>query len=240
MINGKTWLGVACFLAASVMGAATASAAEKAATQQSASLPRVLLIGDSIRGGYGKGVEKLLAGKAVVVLNEGNAQHTGTGLEKLDGWLGDGKWDVIHFNWGLWDMYGWQYDKEDRSPAMYEKRLETLVTRLEKTGAKLIWATTTPACPEPEKTMLVRFKKTVKITPDIEREYLDAALRVMTKHGIQVNDLHALMSPELNKYAGAPDNVHFTGAGCGRLAKQVADTILIQLAAMGKREPKAK
>jgi lysophospholipase L1-like esterase len=240
--SGNTLLAkqVADSILAALAGRGPAGTADKAAAADSKPLPRVLLIGDSICGGYQLGVKKLLEGKAEVVKNEGNAEYTGTGIKKLDEWLGDGKWDVIHFNWGLWDMYGWQYDKEDRSPAMYEKRLETLVTRLEKTGAKLIWATTTPACPEPEKTMLVRFKKTVKITPDIEREYLDAALRVMTKHGIQVNDLHALMSPELNKYAGAPDNVHFTGAGCGRLAKQVADTILIQLAAMGKREPKAK
>ena len=59
---------------------------------------------------------------------------TGTGLKKLDQWLGDGKWDVIHFNWGLWDMYGWQYAKEDRSPAVYQERLEAIVSRLKKTG----------------------------------------------------------------------------------------------------------
>ncbi len=76
------------------------------------SLPRVLLIGDSISGGYEKGVKRLLAGKAEVIKNAGNAEYTGTGLKKIDEWLGDGKWDVIHFNWGLWEMYGWQYDKE--------------------------------------------------------------------------------------------------------------------------------
>jgi lysophospholipase L1-like esterase len=217
-----------------------ASAAGKAATQQSTPLPRVLLIGDSICGGYEKGVKKLLAGKAEVVKNAGNAEHTGTGLAKIDEWLGDGKWDVIHFNWGLWDMYGWQYAKEDHSPAAYEKRLEELVTRMEKTGAKLIWATTTPACPEPEGTMLKRFKTELKITPQVEQQYLDAALRVMKKHNVQVNDLHALMAPELSKYLTAPDNVHFTGAGYAKLGKQVADSILQQLSTPDKDKPKDK
>jgi acyl-CoA thioesterase-1 len=196
---------------------------------QTNSLPRVLLIGDSIRGGYGKDVQKLLAGKAEVAFNPGNAEYTGTGVKKIDEWLGTNRWDVIHFNWGLWDMYGWQYDKEDRSPAKYAERLEILVSRMEKTGAKLIWATTTPACPEPEKTMRDRFKKEVRITPEIQKQYQDAALAVMKRHNVAVNDLYALMLPDLKKYQNGPENVHYNGAGCGRLAQQVAKTILKEL-----------
>jgi hypothetical protein len=85
------------FLVVAVIPAAAASPTD---------LPRVLLIGDSISGGYQKEVKRLLEGKAVVVKNPGNAEYTGTGLKKLHEWLGDEKWDVIHFNWGLWDMYG--------------------------------------------------------------------------------------------------------------------------------------
>jgi alpha-L-fucosidase len=210
--------------------AATVSAAEKTAAQQGKPLPRVLLIGDSICGGYQKVVKQQLAGKADVVVIPGNGEHTGTGIKKLDEWLGDGKWDAIHFNWGLWDMYGWEYAKEDRSPATYQKRLEALVLRLEKTGAKLIWATTTPVCPAAETTMLKRFKTELRIAPDIERQYLDAAQQVMQKHTIRIDDLHALMAPELSKHAAGPDNVHFTGAGYGILGKQVAVSILAALA----------
>ena len=188
-------------------------------------LPNVLLIGDSISGGYTKAVIQLMEGKANVSRIPGNGEYTGTGLKKIDEWLGDQKWDVIHFNWGLWDMYGWRYAKEDRSPEAYEERLEKLVARLEMTGAKLIWATTTPVCPEAEVTMLNRFKTELKITPEIEKQYLDAAERVMQKHKIQINDLHALVLPELEKLSPAPDNVHFTGAGYGKMAKQVAEVI---------------
>jgi len=209
-----------------LIGGARAQSLEK---QPAKPLPRVLLIGDSIRGGYGKGVQQLLAGKAEVSMNDKNAQYTGWGLKKIDEWLGDGKWDIIHFNWGLWDMYGWEYFNEDRSPAKYEERLELLVSRMKKTGAKLIWATTTPVCPEPEKGMRDRFDKQVRISPSIEKDYQDAALRVMKKHQVAVNDLHALMLPDLEKFQLGPDNVHFNEAGCEKLAQQVAKVILQQL-----------
>jgi len=114
-------------------------------------LPNVLLIGDSISQGYDKMVKAGLIGKANVTRNPGNAEWSGTGIKKIDSYLGDTKWDVIHFNWGLWDMYGWEYDNEERSPEAYAKRLDELVTRMKKTGAKLIWATTTPGCKDPEK-----------------------------------------------------------------------------------------
>lgn len=71
---------------------------------QAKPLPRALLIGDSICGGYCKGVRAKLAGKAVLVKPTDNGRDTWRGLEKLDEWLGDGKWDVVHFNWGLWDV----------------------------------------------------------------------------------------------------------------------------------------
>ena len=189
------------------------------------SLPRILLIGDSISGGYQKGVKKALEGKAVVVKNEGNAEWTGTGILKIDAWLGDTKWDIIHFNWGLWDLYGWEYDEQDRSPEAYAQRLEQLVTRMKKTGAKLIWATTTPACPAAEATMKKRFKKEVVITPEIQAKYQEAALVVMKKHGVQVNDLYSAILPKMPKYSLGADDVHFNEAGSAFLAQRVSSVL---------------
>lgn len=188
-------------------------------------LPKVLLIGDSISMGYTKSVIKHMQGKADVSRIPGNGQWTGYGIEKLDDWLGDTQWDVIHFNWGLWDMYGWRYKDEDRSPKAYEARLEKLVTRLKKTNATLIWATTTPACPAPEVTMLKQFKTEVVISDALEQQYLDAAERVMKRHDIEINDLHALVLPKLDEVSPKPDNVHFTGKGSQLMAEQVATVI---------------
>ena len=60
-------------------------------------LPNVLIIGDSISIGYTGAVSSKLAGKANVIHNPSNAEGTKLGLEKLKEWLGDTKWDVIHF-----------------------------------------------------------------------------------------------------------------------------------------------
>ena len=127
--------------------------------------------------------------------------------------------------WGLWDIYGWPYYDEDRSPEAYAKRLDTLVTRMKKTGAKLIWATTTPACKDAETTMLKRFKKEDVITPEQQAKYSEAALAVMKRHGVGINDLYTHILPTLDKHSGGPDNVHFNGAGNGHLAKKVVETL---------------
>jgi len=194
-----------------------------------ASLPRVLLIGDSICGGYEKGVKRLLEGKAEVSMIPGNGEHTGTGLKKIDAWLGDGRWDVIHFNWGLWDIA--HRHPQSKNPGHldkvngqlttsledYEKNLRLLVARLKQTGAKLVWASTTPV-PDGEPR---------RIAGD-EVKYNAVAARVMTENGIAIDDLHAAALPHLAKIQ-QPHNVHFNGAGCDLLARQVAQVILQQL-----------
>ncbi|MDP6546335.1 MAG: DUF1080 domain-containing protein [Phycisphaerae bacterium] len=193
-------------------------------------LPTVLIIGDSISLGYTPFVAEMLKGQAVVKHCPGNAGPTMRGVKNIDRWLGSAKWDVILFNFGLWDMYGWRYEKVDRSPPAYEKRLDALAIRLKKTGAKLIWVTTTPACPEAEK------KCKVKVDPATEKKYLDAAGRVMKKHNIQVNDLYAFMKPKRAQYAIADNDVHFKKDGKRKLGEQVAKQIKSMLAGRGGAE----
>ena len=188
-------------------------------------LPKVLIMGDSISIGYTPHVVENLKGVAEVLRHKGNAGPTIRGVAKIEEWLGEERWDLIHFNWGLWDMYGWEYHQEDRSPKAYGKRLEFLVARLKKTGAQLIWATTTPACPAHETTMKRRFKQEVLIPKDLERKYLEVALGVMKKNGVQINDLHAFMKPQWAKYAIADNNVHFKPEGKKALGKKVSDCI---------------
>jgi hypothetical protein len=186
-------------------------------------LPQVLIIGDSISLGYTPYVIRLLEGKADVIHHRGNAGPTIRGIDDIEDWLGSTQWNVIHFNWGLWDMYGWQYEDQDRSPKAYGERLNTLVLRLKKTEAKLIWATTTPACPEAEKKCLVT------VDAVTEREYLATARRVMKKHHVQINDLHSFMEPKWAKYAIAGNNVHYRKDGYRQLAEQVSKQIQLAL-----------
>jgi acyl-CoA thioesterase-1 len=186
-------------------------------------LPRALLIGDSISMGYTPPTGKLLAGKVNLHRIGENGGPTTRGLENLDKWLGKGKWDVIHFNWGLHDLKymdakGQLGDpksgKQQVPMEQYEKNLETLVKRLKATGARLIWATTTP----------VPKGSGGRVEGD-EKRYNAVAARIMQKYGVTVNDLHALVLPKLNEYQ-LPANVHFRPAGSQAMAEQVARTIL--------------
>lgn len=78
--------------------------------KESRKLPRVLLLGDSISVGYTDFVIGILLGKVDVYrpLNNGggyeNCEGTTKAVKKLDAWLGDGRWDLIHFNFGLHDL----------------------------------------------------------------------------------------------------------------------------------------
>jgi acyl-CoA thioesterase-1 len=160
---------------------------------------------------------------AVVTHNEGNAQHTAYGLIKLDEWLGDTRWDVIHFNFGLHDLKyidargkttSVETGKQQIPIDQYEQNLDKIVIRLKKTGAKLIFATTTPV---PDGTGF-RAKGDAAI-------YNRAALKVIEKLGVQIDDLYSFALPRL-KEIQRDQNVHFNQKGSEELAEQVAKSII--------------
>jgi len=65
----------------------TIEGALAARTKTTKPLPRILLIGDSITGGYQGKVMQHFDGKAAVFKNPGNAEDTWNGLEQIDRWL---------------------------------------------------------------------------------------------------------------------------------------------------------
>ena len=188
--------------------------------QDAPGLPWVLLIGDSISIGYTLPTRKLLAGEVNLHRVPTNGGDTARGLASLDAWLGKGKWDAIHFNWGLHDLKRLKEGKLDsggdqvRGIADYEKNLRELTERLKKSGAKLIWCTTTP----------VPAGSGGRTKGDAAK-YNQAAAKVMAELKVPVNDLYAFALPRL-KQIQRPANVHFTPAGSEALARQVANAIL--------------
>jgi len=191
-----------------------------APVQDVAGLPRVLLIGDSISIGYTQPTRKLLEGKANVHRIPANGGPTKNGVANIKKWLGTGKWDVIHFNWGIHDLKFMPDGKRQVEAADYEANLRSLVATLKATGAKLIWASTTPI-PEGELNPQRKFGQVP--------EYNAIAAKVMTENGVTINDLNAWMAPrfeELHK----PKDLHYTDAGSEHLAKKVAEAITQALA----------
>ncbi len=196
-------------------------------------LPRVLLIGDSISIGYTAPAREALQGKVNLHRIPANGGDTQRGLEQLADWLDPklGSWDLIHFNWGLWDLCYRNPEAETQgnrdkvhgtltsTSEVYATNLETLVQQLQKTGAQLIFATTTPV-PEGE---------IGRIVGD-DLVYNRTAREVMARHGIPVNDLNKVMAGKMAQFARAPGDVHFTPEGSELLGAAVANAITRELA----------
>lgn len=183
--------------------------------QDATGLPRVLLIGDSISMGYTLPTRKLLAGKANVHRIPTNGGPTKNGVTNLQKWLGAGKWDLIHFNWGIHDLKYMPDGKRQVEPADYEANLRQLVAQLKATGAKLIWASTTPI-PDGELNPPRRFGQV--------KEYNEIAARVMKDNGVAINDLNAWMTPRFDEFH-KPKDLHYSDAGSEFLAQKVATAI---------------
>ena len=192
-------------------------------------LPRVLLIGDSISIGYTVGVRELLLGKANVHRPLTNCGPTTKGVKELDKWLGDKPWDVIHFNFGLHDLkYLGPRGQNLADPkgegshqqvplADYEKHLKAMVARLEKTGARLIWRSTTPVPPGARG----------RVVGD-SAKYNKVAAKIMKERKITIDDMYSFCMPRLKEIM-RPANVHFTPAGSKALAKQAVTAITAAL-----------
>ncbi len=198
--------------------------------------PNVLLIGDSISNAYTVDVRKQLHGKADVFRIPGNGKNSAYGLANLDSWIGDRDWDIIHFNWGLWDLcyrhpeskVQGRRDKENgtvtASLEEYRANMEEIVARLKQTDAMLIWCTTTPV---PE------FEAGRKLGDDLI--YNGIAAEIMKSNGVSINDLHShalLRYSEIQKGKG---DVHYTAEGSAYLAEKVASEISLALSRVGKQ-----
>jgi acyl-CoA thioesterase-1 len=195
----------------------------------------VLILGDSISMGYTNEVRRLLGERAVVVrptrADNGkpeNCAGTNNGVVQLDRWLAQdgGDWDVIHFNFGLHDLKRVNADTGKNSndpsdpqqapPDRYEVQLRDIVARLQATGARLVFATTTPV-PEGD---LRPYR-----APEDAVQYNEIAVRVMSEAGVPINDLHAFALSRLAEIQ-QPENVHFSKEGSAVLATAVVAAIL--------------
>lgn len=192
---------------------------------------KILIIGDSISMGYTPYVWKAFQGKALVTHNPGNGQHTGTGLEKIEEWIGDEEWDLIQINWGLWDLvyrhpdskvYG-NRDKVNGKVTFtveeYAANLDQLITKIKAlSDSKLVFVTTT----------YVPDKELGRKTSDAQL-YNAAAKEVMRRHGVLVNDIYSA-SLDIHKEFGQGDaDVHYTDKGYAELGKLVVAFLSEQL-----------
>ena len=158
-------------------------------------LPRALLLGDSVYNQHARAAAQMLKDRVELVVPKTRVTDTTRTLQRLDALLGEAKWDLIHFNFGLADLHYRDPRSESiralskhaggvrvTAPERYEENLDAIVTRLKKSGAKLLWASTTP---------IDKSKFDNIYDPGSAAEYNAIAARVMQRHGVAINDMHA-------------------------------------------------
>ena len=151
-------------------------------------MKNILLIGDSIRMGYDKSVRESLKNIANVYFPEENCRFASYVLRYIHEYkrlVDDNKVDVLHWNAGLWDCLR-LFGEDPHTPIdIYAYYIDRICQRIEKLfpEAKVIFATSTSVQSE---LMSPDFKR---YNEEIEA-YNEAAVKVVSKYGFQINDLY--------------------------------------------------
>lgn len=189
-------------------------------------MARVMLIGDSIRNSYQQRVTDLLGADGHEVWGApGNSQFTLYTLASLGTWLGlfpDP--DVVHWNNGLHDIG----HNPNRAPMqmpleVYAGNLRFIGRQLLATGARVVFASSTPVHPDRP----FRDDQWSWRNEEIDA-YNEAARAVMAELEIPVNELHAVIVADVERFL-SEDQLHLSDAGQAACADAVAAVVRGQL-----------
>ncbi len=182
----------------------------------------VILIGDSIRGGYQATAMAALEGEAKLWVPEANGGDSANVLNHLEEWVIERRPDILHLNCGLHDIKRDEKGANIQVPLpAYRQNLERIFQQIhDQTRTRILWASTTPVNEKQHLTV----KYFVRLNADVAT-YNAAALELAKQFDIPVNDLHAAVEAIGAATILQPDGVHFTEEGSRRLGLAVADFI---------------
>lgn len=197
------------------------------------SLPRVLIIGDSISGHYHERVRLLMEGKANIVgeasldpkKNAWSAvgprfyrTDSATKGDDLKNFLAEsGPWDIVHFNIGIHMFAGAK--PGDEKP--YAEKLRQVVQTIRDSGAVCLFANSTGTVADNTMPRFPNYLTNCKA-------FNAAAEEVMREMGVPVTDIYGLIQPRIKELISA-DLVH-TNAEADQMmaeliAKRLSETI---------------
>ena len=189
-------------------------------------MPKVMLLGDSIRMSYQPLVTQALAPDGIDVWGpEENCQFSLYTLSSLARWLGVcGTPDVVHWNNGIHDVG----HNPNRAPVqmpveVYAANVGFIGRQLLGTGARVVFATSTPVHPERP----FRDDQWSWRNDEIDA-WNAAALRVVGELGIPVSDLHAVVAADPDHLL-AEDQLHLSAAGQQACTEAVCAAVRAQL-----------
>jgi len=185
----------------------------------------VTLIGDSIRMYYTPIVRRELEGYAEI---DSSGQNGGTSrnvLLKLEDFVlsREPKPDLVHVNCGLHDLARERNGSGAPrvSVAEYEANVACILRTIQKrTGAAVVWATTTPV----NEAWHTARKEFERLEADVD-VYNAAALRAAYSVGVPVNNLFGLVMANDRDKLLTDDGVHYKDEGSELLGKAVAAVI---------------
>lgn len=189
-------------------------------------MKKVILIGDSIRAGYQGHVESTMAGEAEFWHPEQNGGTSANVLAHLDEWVISRKPDLVHINAGLHDLARLDTGACRVDEADYKRNVRAILTRIaDETGAKIIWALTTPVneVNHHKNKTFDRFEVDV-----VSRNRI--AADVCEDLGVPINDLFTVVMTEGRDKLLLDDGVHYTEEGKRILGEAVVKALREALA----------
>ena len=178
-------------------------------------MKKLLLIGDSVRMNYQPGVVKQLNNIVSVSAPQDSARFAKYTLWYIREWLGTyGTPDIIHWNNGMWDVY--RFEGETTPFSKLEEYIESISKIYEimkQSGAKIIFATTTPVA-----------ENNINAKNDEIDLYNKAALSVLSGKDIVINDLNALLRGNTDKYI-CDDLMHLSQEGISLCGSAIGDIV---------------
>ena len=155
---------------------------------------------------------------------EENCRHSVTSLDNFYSWVVEQNPDLIHVNFGIHDS-NYQHDGEHYITLhQYRLTLERYIYRLrnELSDTNMIWATTTPRYTPQEEVPMAQWS--IMAEAEIPK-YNAAALEIVHRKGIPVNDLHeAIMRNDFTKCL-CEDGCHMTEFGNEVLSDAIVEAI---------------
>ena len=140
-------------------------------------------------------------------------------------WIGDNDWDIIQFNWGLWDLCYRNPDSEKQGNRdkingkitydidSYGHNIDSIVKLIrKKTNAELVFITTTYV-PDNE---AGRFKEDAI-------KYNDVAKRIMEANSLKINDIYEKSIGIHSEFGKDTNDVHYTMKGYKELGLLITD-----------------
>ena len=183
---------------------------------------KVTFLGDSIRfgageqiAGYGERAAELLGPDFEVFQPDDNCRFAKYTLRMLFDYASIIRESrIVHFNCGHWDLCEIFGDGTFSTEEEYVDNIVRIARILKSFCDVVIFATTTPvldANPYNRNCVIERFN--------------EIAVAALEKEGVIINDLHALLADDKERYILASDNIHLTSEGVEVCARAVANII---------------